>query len=87
MREIDVNELRSELGEYLKPSNADGPSAKAQRNLAGFEDIERFLFFFRKPDTYVMASATARLTKEANVEAAMVPAAKDSSPPIWLAMV
>lgn len=39
------------------------------------------------PPVQVTARATARLAKAATVEAATAPAAKPSSPPIWLAIV
>lgn len=41
--EIDLDELASELGDYAKPKSADAVSAKEQRIIAGFEEIERFV--------------------------------------------
>jgi len=41
--EIDLDELASELGDYAKPMGADAASAKQQRIIAGFEEIERFV--------------------------------------------
>ena len=43
MSEIDLDELCSELSEYAKPAKAEGGSAKEQRIIAGFEEIERFV--------------------------------------------
>lgn len=42
MSEIDLDDLRSELSDYAKPAKAAGNSAKEQRIIAGFEEIERF---------------------------------------------
>ena len=43
MSEIDLDELRSELDGFAKPAKAEGGSAKDQRIIAGFEEIERFV--------------------------------------------
>jgi hypothetical protein len=43
MSEIDLDELRSELTDYAKPAKAGGNSAREQRIIAGFEEIERFV--------------------------------------------
>ncbi len=43
MSEIDLDELRSELDEFAKPAKAEAGSAKQQRIIAGFEEIERFV--------------------------------------------
>lgn len=43
MSEMDLDELRSELSDYAKPAKATGGSAKEQRIIAGFEEIERFV--------------------------------------------
>jgi len=43
MSEIDLDELRSELDEFAKPAKAEAGSAKEQRIIAGFEEIERFV--------------------------------------------
>ena len=43
MSEIDLDELRSELEEFAKPAKADAGSAKEQRIIAGFQEIERFV--------------------------------------------
>ena len=43
MSEIDLDELRSELDDFAKPAKAGAGSAKEQRIIAGFEEIERFV--------------------------------------------
>ncbi len=43
MSEIDLDELRSELGDYAKPAKGGNSSAKEQRIIAGFEEVERFV--------------------------------------------
>jgi len=43
MSDIDLDELRSELDGFAKPAKAEGGSAKDQRVVAGFEEIERFV--------------------------------------------
>lgn len=42
MSEMDLDALRSELDGFAKPAKAEGNSAKDQRIIAGFEEIERF---------------------------------------------
>ena len=43
MSDIDLEELRSELDEFAQPKKTGGASAAAQRIIAGFEEIERFV--------------------------------------------
>jgi len=43
MSEIDLDELRSELDDFAKPAKAGAGSAKEQRIIAGFEEVERFV--------------------------------------------
>lgn len=43
MDEIDLDELRGELDEFAAPSRDGGISAREQRIVAGFEEIERFV--------------------------------------------
>ncbi|TDU62459.1 Meiotically Up-regulated Gene 113 (MUG113) protein [Prosthecobacter fusiformis] len=43
MSEIDLDELRSELDDFALPEKAGGSSAREQRIIAGFEEIERFV--------------------------------------------
>jgi hypothetical protein len=43
MSEIDLEELRSELDDFAQPEKAGGVSAKEQRIVASFEEIERFV--------------------------------------------
>jgi hypothetical protein len=43
MSEIDLDELRGELDEFAAPSRDGGISAREQRIVAGFEEIERFV--------------------------------------------
>lgn len=43
MSEMDLDELRSELSEFAKPTKTVGHSAAEQRVIAGFEEIERFV--------------------------------------------
>lgn len=43
MTDIDLDELRSELDDFALPEKASGSSAREQRIIAGFEEIERFV--------------------------------------------
>jgi hypothetical protein len=43
MSEIDLDELRSELDDFAQPEKSGGSSAREQRIIAGFEEIERFV--------------------------------------------
>lgn len=43
MSEVDLDELRSELEGFANPAKGEGGSAKEQRIIAGFEEIERFV--------------------------------------------
>lgn len=43
MSDINLDELRSELDDYAQPEKAGGCSAREQRIIAGFEEIERFV--------------------------------------------
>lgn len=43
MSEIDLDDLRQELSGYAKPTKGGGSSAREQRIIAGFEEIERFI--------------------------------------------
>lgn len=42
MTDMDLDELRSELDEFAQPPKSSGRSAKEERIIAGFEEIERF---------------------------------------------
>jgi hypothetical protein len=43
MSEIDLEELRSELDDFANPTGGGAGSAKEQRIIAGFEEVERFI--------------------------------------------
>jgi hypothetical protein len=43
MSEVDLDELRSELGDFAQPEKTGGSSLREQRIIAGFEEIERFV--------------------------------------------
>ncbi|MGH9949264.1 MAG: GIY-YIG nuclease family protein, partial [Pyrinomonadaceae bacterium] len=43
MSDIDLDELRSELDEFAKPTKTVGHSAAEQRVIAGFEEIAHFV--------------------------------------------
>ena len=43
MNEIDLDELRTELDGFAQPKSGDIVSAREQRIIAGFEEIERFV--------------------------------------------
>ena len=43
MNDIDLDELRSELDGFAQPTPADAVSAREQRIIAGFEEVERFV--------------------------------------------
>ncbi|MEO6922902.1 MAG: GIY-YIG nuclease family protein [Bryocella sp.] len=43
MTEIDLDELRAELDDFAQPEKKGGRSAREERIIAGFEDIQRFL--------------------------------------------
>lgn len=42
MSDIDLDQLRAELDDFAQPEKSGGFSAREQRIIAGFEDIERF---------------------------------------------
>ena len=48
MSEMDLEDLRAELSDFAKPAKAEGGSAKEQRIIAGFEEIERFVEVHRR---------------------------------------
>lgn len=43
MSDMDLDELRSELNDFARPAKSGASSAKEQRIIAGFEEIERFV--------------------------------------------
>lgn len=43
MSDIDLDELRSELDEFAQPEKKGGRSAREERIIAGFEEIQRFV--------------------------------------------
>lgn len=43
MSEIDLDQLRAELDEFAQPEKKGGRSAREERIVAGFEDIQRFV--------------------------------------------
>jgi hypothetical protein len=43
MRDIDLDDLRSELGEFAAPEKKRGRSPREERIIAGFEEIQRFV--------------------------------------------
>lgn len=43
MSDIDLDELRAELDEYAQPVKQGGRTAREERIIAGFEDIQRFV--------------------------------------------
>lgn len=43
MDEMDLDQLRAELGEFAKPEKQGGRSVREERIIAGFEDIQRFV--------------------------------------------
>ena len=43
MSEIDLDKLRWELDDFAEPENKGGRSAREERIIAGFEDIQRFI--------------------------------------------
>jgi hypothetical protein len=43
MSELDVDELRAELDGFAQPTTKGGRSAREERIIAGFEDIQRFV--------------------------------------------
>jgi T5orf172 domain len=42
MSELDLDELRDELDDYAQPQKTGGRTAREERIIAGFEDIQRF---------------------------------------------
>jgi T5orf172 domain len=42
MSDLDLDELRAELDDYAQPEKKGGRSAREERIIAGFEDIQRF---------------------------------------------
>jgi hypothetical protein len=43
MTDVDLDELRAELEEYAQPEKKGGRSAREERIIAGFEEIQRFV--------------------------------------------
>ena len=43
MADLDLDELRDELGEFAQPEKKGGRSAREERIVAGFEEIQRFV--------------------------------------------
>ena len=43
MTDLDLDELRSELDEFAQPEKKGGRSAREERIIAGFEEIQRFV--------------------------------------------
>ena len=43
MSDLDLDDLRSELDEFAQPEKAGGRSAREERIIAGFEEIQRFV--------------------------------------------
>jgi hypothetical protein len=43
MTDLDLDELRAELDEFAEPEKGGGRSAREERIIAGFEDIQRFV--------------------------------------------
>ncbi|AWN42653.1 GIY-YIG nuclease family protein [Methylobacterium durans] len=43
MSDLDLDELRSELEDFARPEKKGGRSAREERIIAGFEDIQRFV--------------------------------------------
>jgi hypothetical protein len=43
MTDLDLDELREELAEFAQPEGKGGRSAREERIIAGFEDIQRFV--------------------------------------------
>lgn len=43
MRDLDLDDLAAELAEFAPPEKKDGLSAREERIIAGFEDIQRFV--------------------------------------------
>ena len=43
MSDIDLDELREELDEFAEPEKKGGRSAREERIITGFEEIQRFV--------------------------------------------
>jgi hypothetical protein len=43
MSDMDLDELRSELDDFAEPEKKGGRSAREERVIAGFEEIQRFV--------------------------------------------
>ena len=43
MSDVDLDELRAELDEFAQPEKKGGRSAREERILAGFEEIQQFV--------------------------------------------
>src|SRR4051812_21951711 len=43
MSDLDLDELREELDEFAQPQKKGGRSAREERIIAGFEEIQRFV--------------------------------------------
>ena len=41
--DIDLDDLAAELGDFAAPDKKTGRSAREERIIAGFEDIQRFV--------------------------------------------
>ncbi len=43
MSELDLDELRAELGDFAAPAKQDGRTPREERLIAGFEEVQRFV--------------------------------------------
>ena len=43
MSDLDLDELRSELDEFAQPEKRGGRTAREERIIAGFDEIQRFV--------------------------------------------
>ena len=49
MSDFDLDDLRNELSDFAQPEKKGGRSAREERIIAGFEDIQRFVSEHDRP--------------------------------------
>lgn len=62
MSDFDLDELRDELAEFAQPEKKGGRSAREERIIAGFEEIQRFVEKNGHPPGTVKTAASSSVS-------------------------